>query len=149
MSIQLKKPPNYHAIHLLANELKYLIRYRNRRIEKQNVLKIYYVITFMLKVITSPCGMFRYSALFQKKIYYFGHPEITTFIDGASSHIRYRYIQHCLENNEKNNKIHKLIPSTEMFEYYILWGHSRNIEINTDHLNAMMCKKYKNIDYFY
>jgi hypothetical protein len=119
------------------------------RIEKQNVLKIYCVITFMLKVITSPCGLFRYSALFQKKIYYFGHPEISTFVDGNSLLVRDKYIQLCLENEEKNKQIHQLIPSNTLFEYYILWGHSRNIEVNTDHLNAMLCKKYKNIDYFY
>jgi hypothetical protein len=103
----------------------------------------------MLKVITSPCSMFRYSALFQKNIYSFGNPEISTFIDGATPHKRYKYIQRCLEDNEKNKQIHQLIPCTTMFEYYILWGHTRNIEINTDHLNALLCKKYKNIDYFY
>ena len=103
----------------------------------------------MLKVITSPCTLYRYSALFQKKIYYFGHPEISTFIDGATLKIRYKYIQLCLEDNVKNNQIHQLIPSNALFDYYILWGHSRNIEVNTDNLNAMLCKKYKNFDYFY
>jgi len=103
----------------------------------------------MLKVITSPCILYRYSALFQKKIYYFGHPNIQTYIDGITPQIRYKYIQLCLEDNEKNKQIHQLIPSNVLFEYYILWGHTRNIELNTDHLNAMLCKKYKNIDYFY
>jgi hypothetical protein len=103
----------------------------------------------MLKVITSPCAMFRYTALFQNNNYYFGHPNISTFIDGVSPHIRYKYIQLCLEDNEKNKQIQQLIPSTTMFEYYVLWGHSRNIEVNTDHLNALLCKKYKHIDYYY
>jgi hypothetical protein len=103
----------------------------------------------MLKVITSPCMMYRYAALFQKNIYYFGHPEISTFIDGVPPHVRSKYIQFCLEHEEKNKQIHQLIPSTPMFEYYILWGYSRNMEVNTTHLNSMLCKKYKNIDYFY
>jgi hypothetical protein len=103
----------------------------------------------MLKVITSPSAMYRYAALFQKNIYYFGHPEIYTFIDGANSSTRNKYIQFCLEDEGKNKQIHQLIPSTPMFEYYILWGYSRSIDVNTTHLNAMLCKKYKNIDYFY
>jgi hypothetical protein len=103
----------------------------------------------MLKIITSPCALHRYAALFQKNIYYFGHPEISTFVDGVTPHIRDKYIQLCLENEGKNKQIHQLIPSTPMFEYYILWGHSRNIEVNTTHLNALLCKRYKNIDYFY
>ena len=74
----------------------------------------------MLKVITSQCALFRYSALFQNNIYNFGHIEISTFIDGATPHKRYKYIQRCLEDNEKNKKIHQLIPCTTMFEYYIL-----------------------------
>jgi hypothetical protein len=123
---------------------------KRKRIEKQkNVLKIYRVITFMLKVITSPCAMYRYTALFQKNIYYFGHPEISTFIDGVQPHVRSKYVHFCLKNEDKHKQIHQLIPSTTMFEYYILWGYSRNIDVNTTHLNAMLCKKYKNIDYFY
>jgi hypothetical protein len=102
----------------------------------------------MLKVITSPCGFHRYAALFQQSIYYFGHPKIITYIDGADSQIRSDYIKFSLEK-DKSKQIYDLIPSTRMFEYYILWGHSRDINVNITHLNAMLCKKYKNIDYYY
>lgn len=103
----------------------------------------------MLKIITSPCAMYRYAALFQNNIYYFGHPHILTFIDGVRPHIRSKYIQYCLENEEKSKQIHQLLPSKSMFEYYILWGHSRDLEVNTTHLNSLLCKKYKGIDYYY
>ena len=103
----------------------------------------------MLKVITSPCAMYRYTALFQNNFYYFGHPKISTYIDGVQPRVRSKYIQFCLEDEEKTKQIHQLIPSTTMFEYYILWGYSRSFDINIIHLNGLLCKKYKNIDYFY
>lgn len=103
----------------------------------------------MLQIIRSPCAMYRYASLFQHKIYLFGHPEISTYIDGATPSVRQNYIQFCLENEEKSKQIHQMIPSTFMFEYYILWGHSRDIVVNTNHLNGLLCKKYKGIDYYY
>ena len=114
-----------------------------------NYIKCIHVITFMLKVITSPCALHRYAALFQQNTYYFGHPKIDTYIDGVRPQVRSKYIQLCLENDEHSKQIYQLIPSNIMFDYYILWGHSRDIDINITHLNAMLYKKYKNIDYYY
>ena len=103
----------------------------------------------MLKVFTSPCGLHRYAAVFQQSVYYFGHPKIVTYIDGVHPQVRSKYIQLCLENDENAKQIYQLIPSKIMFDYYILWGHSRDVDVNISHLNAMLCKKYKNIDYYY
>ena len=103
----------------------------------------------MLAIFTSPKTAFRYSALFEKKIYYFGHPNMLTYIDGVSPDIRYKYIRFTMKDKYKCEKIQNLVPSRSMFEYYVLWGHSQNIDTNIDHVNSLLCKKYKNIDYFY
>ena len=103
----------------------------------------------MLEIFASPKTTFRYSALFQKQLYYFGHPHINTYIDGASPDIRSKYIRFTIKDRYKCVQIHNLVPSTSLFEYYVLWGHSRDININVDHLNALLCKKYNDIDYFY
>ena len=103
----------------------------------------------MLEIFASPKTTFRYSALFQKKLYYFGHPNMFTYIDGVSSDIRYKYIRFTMKDKYKCVQIQNLVPSRSMFEYYVLWGHSHNIDTNINHLNALLCKKYKDIDYFY
>ena len=103
----------------------------------------------MLEIFTSPRTTYRFSALFQKKVYYFGHPNINTYIDGVSPAMRSKYIQMCLKDKYKCEQIHNLIPSAYLMEYYILWGHSRDVDINVNHLNSLLCKKYKGIDYFY
>ena len=103
----------------------------------------------MLEVFISPRATYRYATLFQDKLYYFGHPHILTYTDGLKPHVRSKYIQLCLKDKYKSNQIVNLIPSTNLFEYYILWGHSQNIDTNINHLNALLCKKYKGIDYYY
>ena len=103
----------------------------------------------MLEIFVSPKTSFRFIGLFQKNVYYFGHPNILTYIDGVSPAIKSKYNQMCLKDRYKCQQIHNLIPSSYLLEYYILWGHSRDMDVNTNHLNALLCKKYKGIDYFY
>ena len=103
----------------------------------------------MLEIFASPKTACRFTGLFQKKIYNFGHPNILTYIDGVSPAIKSKYVQMSLKDRYKCEQIHNLIPSTYLLEYYILWGHSRDINVNIDHLNSLLCKKYNDIDFFY
>jgi hypothetical protein len=118
-------------------------------LEEKNILKIYNYLLSMLEIISSPKNTHRFIALFQKNIYYFGHPNIHTYIDGVSPAIKTKYIQMCLKDKYKTEQIYHLVPSEYLFENYILWGNSRNIDVNITHLNGLLCKKYKGIDYFY
>lgn len=103
----------------------------------------------MLKVFSSPKITYRYIGLIKNKIYYFGHPSIMTYLDGVDTTVRSKYIKICMQDKYKYGHIQNLIPSTFLLDYYILWGHSQNIEVNITHLNALLCKKYNGIDYYY
>jgi len=103
----------------------------------------------MLEVILSQKLTYRYAALFKNNVYYFGHPNIMTYLDGIHPSIRSKYIDLCLQDKNKSIQIQNLIPCKTTFEYYILWGHSQNINVNINHLNSLLCKKYKGIDYYY
>ena len=103
----------------------------------------------MLQVISSHRMTYRYAGLIKNKIYYFGHPDIATYLDGIHPNVRTKYIELCMQDKYKSVQIQNLIPSTCLLDYYILWGHSKNIDVNITHLNALLCKKYKGIDYYY
>jgi hypothetical protein len=97
----------------------------------------------MLRVNMSKNHTHRFMALFQERVYWFGNPNEPCFLDGVHVSVRDRYIESCLLNQTKTNRIKELIPSTDLFEYYILWGNSRNVDHNIRHIRELLYNKYK------
>ena len=79
------------------------------------------------KLITSEWGT--------KKIYRFGQPEGTTYIDGATARTRRNYLLRHMANKTEAHLINNNIPSPALFSAKLLWGDLPNLKENIDELN--------------
>jgi hypothetical protein len=84
------------------------------------------------KLITSEWGT--------KKVYKFGLPGGSTYIDGAGERVRRNYLLRHMANKTEAHLINNLIPSPALFSARLLWGESpdlmKNVEMLNSHLKA-------------
>lgn len=85
----------------------------------------------------------RYMLIYRKpdgteKIFHFGSPGATTYIDGATDATRDNYRKRHLASPLEAKYIREKIPSPALFAYWILWGDTRDIDTNVRRLNNLM-----------
>jgi hypothetical protein len=68
----------------------------------------------------------------------FGAPNAYTYLDGAEENVRVNYWKRHMANPAERAKIVQLTPSPALFASYLIWGTSRDINKNIQHLNNLM-----------
>ena len=79
------------------------------------------------------------------QIIHFGLRGGNTYIDTATEEERKNYRLRHYNNVKENMLIRELIPSPSLLSYFLLWGNSRNLKKNVEHLNQLWKKKYRHV----
>lgn len=77
-----------------------------------------------------------------KRVYKFGQPGGTTYIDGATARTRHNYLLRHMTNETEARLINNLIPSPALFSAKLLWGDSPDLKENLDELNLHLKAKW-------
>jgi hypothetical protein len=76
------------------------------------------------------------------KLYDFGLDTGSTYIDHHNKIKRQNYWSRHYSNPIERRLINNLVPSPALFSAYLLWGESRDLNENINHLNMLWKKKH-------
>jgi hypothetical protein len=79
----------------------------------------------------------RFVAIYEDKVYYFGSPTGTTFIDGATEKQKDNYKKRHYANAVEKHRIDNLIMSPALLSWYLLWN-TRDLAENVRLLEGML-----------
>ncbi len=91
----------------------------------------------MIQLLFSERPNKRFVAIYNDKVYYFGSPTGTTFIDGATQKQKDNYKKRHYANAVEKHRIDNLIMSPALLSWHLLWN-SRDLAENVRLLEGML-----------
>ncbi len=93
----------------------------------------------MIQLLFSERPNKRFVAIYDDKVYYFGSPTGTTFIDGATEKQKDNYKKRHYANAVEKHRIDNIIMSPALLSWYLLWN-TRDLAENVRLLEGMLAK---------
>ena len=81
----------------------------------------------------------RFAAIYDDKVYYFGSPTGTTFIDGATEKQKDNYKKRHYANAVEKHRIDNLIMSPALLSWFLLWN-TPNLTENVRILEGLLAR---------